>query len=83
VGLRAGGAGVGELARTAWVPAYTLGAVLAAALVGLRLAADLDGLAAVAAAGLAGPAAYWLAYYALWLDAGERALVRGLARRRR
>ena len=40
VGLRAGGGvRLGELARTAWLPAYALGAALAAALVGLRLAA--------------------------------------------
>ena len=33
------------------------------------------------AAGVLGVAGYWLAYYALWLDPGERALVRGLLRR--
>ena len=30
---------------------------------------------------LGGLAAYWLAYWALWLDAGERALVRQVVRR--
>ena len=81
LGLRAGGVGLGELARAAWLPAYSLGAALAGALVALRLAAEPTGLAAVSAAGLLGVVGYWLAYYALFLDPGERALVRGLLRR--
>jgi O-antigen/teichoic acid export membrane protein len=81
-GLAASGATLGELAARAWLPAYTLGVVLGAALVGLRLAADPSGLAAVAAAGALGVGAYWAAYYAIWLDRGERDLVRGLLRRR-
>ena len=55
---------------------------LAGALVALRLAAEPTGLAAVdARPGLLGVVGYWLAYYALFLDPGERALVRGLLRR--
>jgi O-antigen/teichoic acid export membrane protein len=81
LGLGTAGVGVGQLARAAWLPAYTLGAVLAAALVALRLTADPTGLAAVTAAGALGVAGYWGAYYALWLDSGDRALVRGLLRR--
>jgi O-antigen/teichoic acid export membrane protein len=78
--LAASGARLGELARRAWLPAYGLGALLAAALAGLRLAADPSGVAAVAAIAAAGVAAYWVAFYAIWLDREERALVRGLAR---
>jgi O-antigen/teichoic acid export membrane protein len=81
LGLRAGGASVADLARAAWLPAYALGALLAGALVGLRLVVGVDGLAAVAAAGVAGVLAYWAAFYALVLDSGERALVRGLVSR--
>ncbi|HEU0023160.1 MAG TPA: oligosaccharide flippase family protein [Thermoleophilaceae bacterium] len=81
LGLGAGRARLGELARAAWLPAYSLGLVLAGALVALRLAAEPTGLAAITAAGVLGVAGYWLAYYALWLDPGERALVRGLLRR--
>ncbi len=81
LGLRAGGLGLGELARAAWLPAYSLGLVLAGALVALRLAAEPTGLAAITAAGLIGVVGYWLAYYALWLAPGERTLVRGLFRR--
>jgi O-antigen/teichoic acid export membrane protein len=81
VGLSASGAGLGELARRAWLPAYALGAALAAALVALRLAADPQTLPGVLGAAAAGALAYWLAFYVWALDAGERALVRGLLRR--
>jgi O-antigen/teichoic acid export membrane protein len=84
LGLRAGGGvSLGELARRAWLPAYGLGAGLAAALVALRLAADPETLAAVLTAAAGGVLAYWLAFYALVLDHGERALVSGLLRRSR
>jgi O-antigen/teichoic acid export membrane protein len=78
VGLRASGAGLGGLARRAWLPAYALGIALAAALVALRLAADPDTLPAVLGAAVGGVLAYWLAFYALVLDGDERTLVRGL-----
>jgi O-antigen/teichoic acid export membrane protein len=78
VGLDAAGASLGELARRAWLPAYSLAAALAAVLVALRLATDLDTLGAVIAAGAGGVIAYWASFYGLWLDSEERALVRGL-----
>jgi O-antigen/teichoic acid export membrane protein len=84
LGLRAGGGvRLGELARRSWAPAYSLGAVLAAALVLLRIAADPDTLLAVLAAAVAGVLAYWLAFYAAVLEPGERTLVRGLLGRPR
>ncbi|HYI36506.1 MAG TPA: oligosaccharide flippase family protein [Thermoleophilaceae bacterium] len=82
IGLDVGGLSLGELARAAWAPAYALGVVLAAALVGLRLALDPHSLAPVAALVVAGPLAYWAAYYGLVMDAGERMLVRSLLLRR-
>ncbi len=83
VGLRAGGGvRLGELARTAWLPAYALGAALAAALVGLRLAAEPATLVAVLGAAVGGVLAYWGAFYVLVLRSDERALVRGIVRRR-
>jgi O-antigen/teichoic acid export membrane protein len=81
LGLRTSGARLGELARRAWLPVYSLGGALAAVLVGLRLAAEPDSLPAVLALAAGGVLAYWLAFYALVLDAGERALVRGLLSR--
>jgi hypothetical protein len=83
VGLSASGADLAELARRAWLPAYALGAALAAALVALRLAADPQTLPAVLGSATGGMLAYWLAFWAWVLDAGERALVRGLLRRSR
>ena len=78
VGLDASGAGLGELARQAWLPAYALGVLLAGVLVTLRLAADPATLPAVTALAAGGVLAYWLAFYVLVLEAGERTLIRGL-----
>jgi O-antigen/teichoic acid export membrane protein len=83
VGQRAGGGvRLGELARHAWLPAYGLGALLAAVLVGLRLVAAPETLPAVVGAAVGGVLAYWVAFYGLVLHPDERALVRGIARRR-
>jgi len=81
IGLGVGGLSVGELARGAWLPAYVLGAVLAAALVGARLALDPHTLVVVLPMVLAGPLVYWAAYYGLVMDGDERAFVRSLVRR--
>ena len=51
-------------------------------MVGLRLVAEPATLPAVLGAAVGGVLAYWLAFYALVLDPRERALVRGLIRRR-
>ena len=66
---------LGELLRNAFLPAYLLAAVLAAALGALRLAFDPESLAAVAAAALLAPLGYWAAYFFVWLLPGERRLV--------
>ncbi|MGI8945070.1 MAG: polysaccharide biosynthesis C-terminal domain-containing protein [Thermoleophilaceae bacterium] len=67
-----------NLAREVWVPAYTSGLVLAAALGAVRLTTALDSVPAVLGVGAGGLLAYWIAFYALWLRPDERALVRGL-----
>jgi O-antigen/teichoic acid export membrane protein len=77
-GLGASGATLGELAESAWLPAYSLGLVLAGVLLALRAGVGLDSLGAVAGAGAGGVLAYWAAFYALWLRPEERTLVRGL-----
>jgi O-antigen/teichoic acid export membrane protein len=76
-GLGVAGVPLAELARRAWLPAYSLGAALAAALVALRLALDPSGLVAVAALALGGALVYWGAYVALCLDPDERQMLRG------
>ena len=83
LGLGLAGAELSDLARRAWLPAYSTGAVLAGALAGLRLATDIDSLAAVLAAGGGGLLAYWAAFYFVWLDPSERELVRSLGGLRR
>jgi O-antigen/teichoic acid export membrane protein len=81
VGLRAGGGvRLDVLARHAWLPAYGLGAALAAVLVGLRLLVEPETLPAVLGLAGGGVLAYWAAFYALVLRPSERALVRGLIR---
>ncbi len=82
-GLEASGTALGDLVRRAWVPAYSLGALLAGVLVAVRLLLEPSGVAAVAGIALAAVGGYWIAYWTLWLEPGERALVRSLARRDR
>lgn len=71
--------GLGELAREAWLPAYGLGVVLAAVLVGLRLATPLDAGVPVVCVAIAGPLLYWVGFFAVVLDGGERRLVLDVA----
>jgi PST family polysaccharide transporter len=72
---------MGELAREAWLPAYSLGAVLAGCLVAARLLLDIHTLPLLLAVGGGGVLAYWLAYYLVWLRPDERKLVRDTLRR--
>ncbi|NLT05423.1 MAG: lipopolysaccharide biosynthesis protein [Solirubrobacterales bacterium] len=78
VTLRAVPTPLGELARRAFAPAWTLGAALAGALVAVRLTLDPAGALAVVATVALALTAYWGAYWALALDDGERRLVRAM-----
>jgi O-antigen/teichoic acid export membrane protein len=80
-GLGVAGVPLGELIRRAFLPAYATGAVIAGALLLLRAATDLESLATVAAAAVGAVLVGWLLFYALWLDSGERRLLRTLLRR--
>jgi O-antigen/teichoic acid export membrane protein len=80
LGLSVAPVRLGELAREAWLPAYTLGVALAGCLVAVRLIAEPDTLPALMGLVLAGLAAYWLAFYFLWLRPDERELVRDTVR---
>ena len=73
VGLRASGVRLGLLVGRAAIPAYALGAVLAGALLAIKLGLEPETLPAVAPAAIGGVLLYWAAYYALVLDQGERA----------
>ncbi len=69
---------LGELVRRSFAPAWLLGAVLAAALLWVRIALEPVSAIAVAGSALGGLGAYWIAYYLLCLDPGERALARSI-----
>jgi hypothetical protein len=66
--------------RGALVPAWAVGGGLAAGLGALRLAVDVEGPGAVAAAAFGGLAVAWTACFALVLRREERRLVRDVAR---
>lgn len=79
-GLEASRASLAELARQAWLPAYSLGLALAGVLVLIRIGLEPEALPAVLAAAGGGVLAYWAAFYVLALGDDERRLVRGLLR---
>jgi len=81
-GLRASGVLLNDLIRRALAPAYTLGALLALLLVGIRIGLHPDTLPVVGVVSVAGVALYWTAFYALVFEPSERELARGLLRRR-
>jgi len=70
---------IADLARAAWVPAYTTGLALATALVVARLVIDLDSVPEVLLTAFTGVLGYWAAFYSLWLAREERGLVREVA----
>ena len=61
-------------ARQAWLPAFSIGALLAVVLLIARWGAHLTSKPATAAVVLAAPLLYWAVYAALWLSAEERHL---------
>jgi putative peptidoglycan lipid II flippase len=80
-GLRVAGVPLSELSRRAFLPAYATGAAVAGALLLLRAATELESLPAVAVAAVGAVLGGWILFYAVWLDSGERRLLRTLFRR--
>ncbi len=78
IALRTTGAGLDELVREAWLPAYGLGLVLAGLLVAARTMFELDSLGPLLAVLAGGPLLYWLLYATVVLRPGERALARAV-----
>ena len=70
---------VGELVTRAFLPAYSLAAALALALGAAHLLLPLDSVAVVVAVAFGGMLAYWLLFYAIWLQPDERRLVSQVA----
>lgn len=82
-GLLVTGVPLSELVRRAFAPAYLLGVGLAAALLALRLALDLDALIPVVLTAAGGVLAYWAIFDRVVLEPSEREMVRDLIRRPR
>lgn len=70
-----------SLARECVVPSYSCAAVLAVALMVLRLSVDLDTVPEVAMASGFGLLTYWAGYFVVWLRPNERLLVRSFLQR--
>ena len=70
--------GLRDFARAAWIPCYGFGLALAALMGLARLVIPLDSASVVVALAAGGVAAYWAAFYAFAMDAGERDVVRGI-----
>jgi O-antigen/teichoic acid export membrane protein len=69
-----------ELEHRVWIPAFSLAAVLAGALLAVRIIAAPHGAIEVGAICVAALLAYWAAYAVLWLEPSERLLVRDVGR---
>jgi O-antigen/teichoic acid export membrane protein len=69
-----------DLAREVWLPGYSLGVLLAAGLVAVRLTLSPHTLVSVVFTGCCSMLLYWLAFYVLWMRPDERALVRSVLR---
>jgi O-antigen/teichoic acid export membrane protein len=82
LGLRASAAPLSELARRAWVPNYSLGVGLAALLILGRAVLPMDSTPAVLGLAVFSVMLFWASFYGFVLASDERALVRGLVRRR-
>jgi membrane protein EpsK len=65
-----------EVARTAWIPAYSTAAILAIALVACRAVVDVKGLVITGLVAAGGVLGYWLVYAALWFSRDEWGLVK-------
>lgn len=81
IGMRHFGLAGRELMRRAWIPGYSVCAIVAAVLLPLRLTVSLDSLPALVGAVAAGLAAGWLVLWFVFLDEGERRLAVSVARR--
>ena len=78
--LKAAAVPVTRLAREGFIPALSLGLVLAVLLAVLRFGTDPTTVPAVVGCAMAGLLGYWFTFYAVCLAAGERSLVRDVGR---
>jgi O-antigen/teichoic acid export membrane protein len=71
---------VRDITRQVWIPAYTTGALLAAALIVVRVTVPLTTALPLIATAVLALGSYWVAYYLWWLNASERMLIKNVAR---
>ena len=76
VAARIAGATLRDVAREAWLPAYSTAALLAGLLLLVRSLVDLTSAGAAIATLAAGPLVYWLLFAVLWARSDEIVLVR-------
>jgi O-antigen/teichoic acid export membrane protein len=70
---------VGRLLRESFLPAYSLGLALTAALAIVRVAVSLDTIGTVVVTAALGIGVYWALFYGLFMSGAERRLVREIA----
>jgi O-antigen/teichoic acid export membrane protein len=80
VALRTFSFPLARLARDAWLPAYTTGALVAAVAAMTRLIAPLDSVGGVVLAAVSALAVGWAAYAMVWMQPNERRMVRSVLR---
>lgn len=71
---------LGRLLRTAWIPAYSTGAIVGSTLVVVRLLISVNDPPELIGMMLGGPLLYWTLFYTIWTTSNERALVHDLLR---
>jgi O-antigen/teichoic acid export membrane protein len=79
-GMRHFEVGWRDLTRRVWVPGYATCAAVAAVLVPLRLSVSLDSVPALAGAVVGSLAVAWIMLWAVFLEDGERRLIRSVVR---
>jgi O-antigen/teichoic acid export membrane protein len=71
-----------DFARRVWLPVFSLAIPLAIALTVVRLTLTLHGIVSVLVVLAASLGAYWLCFYLIWFEPGEKLLIRDLLARR-
>jgi O-antigen/teichoic acid export membrane protein len=73
---------IGDFARRVWLPVFSLAVPLVLAVEVIRVTLSPHGAPVILTVMMASLAAYWVFFYVIWLDPGEKLLIRDLIRRR-
>lgn len=69
---------LGDLVGAAWIPSYSIGAIIAGGLIAIRLLIGIDNLGELIALLVGSPMLYWCLFYMVWATPGERGLVQDI-----